>query len=54
MNLETEGVSITDMSVMKEALGDQFPEDILTTVEELRTKIINKEIDVEHEEGFTV
>ncbi|GHU61075.1 BMP family ABC transporter substrate-binding protein [Clostridia bacterium] len=54
MNLENGGMGTTDMSVMKAALGDKFPEEIITTLADLRTKIMNKEIVVDHEEGFTV
>lgn len=46
------GVSLTDFSVIKEALGDQFPEDILTQIEEIEEKIISGEIVVENYEGF--
>lgn len=46
------GVSLTDFSVIKEALGDQFPEDILTQIEEIEAKIISGEIVVENYEGF--
>lgn len=46
------GVSLTDFSVMKEALGDKFPEEIVTKVKELEQKIISGEIVVENYEGF--
>ena len=46
------GVSLTDMSVMKEHLGDKFPEDILTDITALQEKIIAGEIVVENYEGF--
>lgn len=53
MNVANGGVGLTDMSVMKEALGDKFPEDILTTVQELTEKIKSGEIVVESYEGFS-
>lgn len=46
------GVSLTDMSVVKEALGDLFPEDILTRVQELEAKVTSGEIVVVNYEGF--
>lgn len=53
MNVSNGGVGLTDMSVMKEALGDKFPEDILTTVQDLTEKIKSGEIEVESYEGFS-
>ena len=52
LDLSLGGVSLTDFSVMKEALGDQFPQDIMDKVEELSQKIIDGEIVVENYEGF--
>ena len=52
LDVACEGVSLTDFSVIKEALGDQFPEEILTQIEELEAKIISGEIVVENYEGF--
>lgn len=52
LDLSQGGVSLTDFSVMKEALGDQFPQDIMDKVEELSQQIINGEIVVENYEGF--
>ncbi|MDR1801504.1 MAG: BMP family ABC transporter substrate-binding protein [Lachnospiraceae bacterium] len=46
------GVSLTDFSVIKEALGDKFPQDIVDTVTELEQKIVSGEIKVENYEGF--
>jgi basic membrane protein A len=37
---------------MKEALGDQFPDEILTKIQELQDKIVSGEIVVENYEGF--
>ncbi len=52
LSLTEGGVSLTDFSVMKEALGDQFPQDIVDTCEELAEKIKSGEIVVENYEGF--
>lgn len=52
LDLAAEGVSLTDFSVIKEHLGDQFPEDILTKLEEIQEKIVSGEIVVENYEGF--
>lgn len=46
------GVSLTDMSVIKESLGDLFPEEILTQIQDLEEKIKSGEIVVENYEGF--
>ena len=51
-NLANEGVDVTDFAVIKEALGDQFPQDIVDKVEELREQIINGEIVVDYYEGY--
>lgn len=52
LDLSLGGVSLTDFSVMKEALGDQFPQDIMDKVDELSQQIIDGEIVVENYEGF--
>ncbi len=52
LSLTEGGVSLTDFSVMKEALGDQFPQDIVDTCNDLAAKIISGEIVVENYEGF--
>ena len=52
LDLAVEGVSLTDFAVIKEALGDKFPEDILTQLEEIEAKIVSGEIVVENYEGF--
>ena len=52
LDVAAEGVSLTDFAVIKEALGDAFPEDILTQLEEIEAKIISGEIVVENYEGF--
>lgn len=52
LSLTEGGVSLTDFSVMKEALGDKFPEDIVEKVDELAEKIASGEIVVENYEGF--
>lgn len=46
------GVSLTDFAVIKEALGDKFPQDIVDEVSEIEKKIISGEIKVENYEGF--
>ena len=50
--LKDGGVSLTDFAVMKEALGDQFPQDIVDKTNELAEKIASGEIVVENYEGF--
>ena len=52
LDLAKGGVSLTDMSVIKEALGDQFPAEIPEKIAELNDKIISGEIVVENYEGF--
>jgi len=52
MNLSNGGVSLTDFSVMKQALGDRFPADLQQTVEEYTAKVRNGEIVVQGMEGF--
>ena len=52
LDVAVEGVSLTDFAVIKEALGDAFPEDILTQLEEIEAKIVSGEIVVENYPGF--
>lgn len=52
LTLKEGGVSLTDFAVMKEALGDKFPQDIVDKCAELEKKIISGEIVVENYEGF--
>ena len=52
LSLAEGGVSLTDFSVMREALAEQFPEDIVTECEIIAEKIISGEIIVENYEGF--
>ncbi|MBS6396865.1 MAG: BMP family ABC transporter substrate-binding protein [Clostridiales bacterium] len=52
MDLAHDGVGLTDFSVMKESLGDQFPQEIVDKVEELKEKIASGEIVVEHADGY--
>lgn len=52
LTLADGGVSLTDFSVMREALGDKFPEDIVEQCDELAEKIISGEIVVDNYEGF--
>ena len=52
LSLKDGGVSLTDFSVMKEHLGELFPQDIVDKTNELAEKIANGEIVVENYEGF--
>lgn len=52
LSLKEGGVSLTDFTVMKEALGEKFPEDIVEKCNELSEKIVSGEIVVENYEGF--
>ena len=46
------GVSLTDMSVIKEALGDKFPQDIQDAIADLEAKVVSGEIVVDNYQGF--
>lgn len=52
LSLAENGVSLTDFTVMKEHLGDKFPQEIVDKVDELAKKIIDGEIKVENYKGF--
>lgn len=52
LSLAENGVSLTDFSVMKEHLGDKFPQEIVGRVDELAKKIIDGEIKVDNYKGF--
>ena len=52
ISLKDGGVSLTDFSVIKESLGDKFPQDIVDKCDELAEKIKSGEIVVENYEGF--
>lgn len=52
LSLAENGVSLTDFSVMKEHLGDKFPQEIVDKVDELAKKIIDGEIKVDNYKGF--
>ena len=52
LDISLGGVSLTDFSVMKEALGDKFPSDIPEKIAELEEKVKSGEIVVEAYEGF--
>lgn len=54
MNISNGGVSLTDMSVMQEALGDDFPVEIFEEIEALTEKVKSGEIKVESYPGFSV
>jgi basic membrane protein A len=52
MDVANGGIGLTDMAVMKQALGEKFPEDILTKMTELTEKIKSGEIKVDSYPGF--
>lgn len=52
LSLKEGGVSLTDFSVIKESLGDKFPQDIVDKCSELAEKIKSGEIVVNNYEGF--
>lgn len=51
-DLARDGVGLTDFSVIKEYLGDKFPQDIVDMTDELKEKIISGEIVVDSYEGY--
>jgi basic membrane protein A len=46
------GMGVTDMSVMREALGDKFPEDIPEKIKDLTRDIIDGKLVINHAVGF--
>lgn len=52
LGLENGGVGLTDFSVIKEHLGDDFPEHILDSVKEASEKISSGEVTVDNAPGF--
>lgn len=52
LDISNGGVGLTDMSVMKQALGDKFPQDILDKIAELEAKVKSGEIKVNSFAGF--
>ncbi len=52
LDINNGGVSLTDFSVMKEALGDKFPADLPEQIAELEAKVRSGEIVVDAYEGF--
>ncbi len=52
MDIANGGVSLTDMSAMRERFGDDFPVEILETVQDLTEKVRNGEIVVDNYEEF--
>lgn len=52
LDINNGGVGLTDMSVMKEALGDKFPQDILEEIQKLEEQVRAGEITVNAYEGF--
>jgi basic membrane protein A len=53
-NIQNGGVGLTDMSVMKKALGDKFPQDILDKITQLTNDIKSGKIKVDTYPGFKV
>lgn len=52
LGLENGGVSLTDFAVIKEHLGDAFPQEVIDATLEAAEKIISGEIKVENAPGF--
>jgi basic membrane protein A len=52
LNVANGGMGVTDMSVMRKALGDKFPEDIPEKIKELTRDIIDGKLVVNHAPGF--
>ena len=52
MGIASGGVGLTDMSVMKKALGAKFPEDILKRIQQLTEDVKSGKIKVEAYKGF--
>lgn len=52
LTVANDGVGLTDFSVMRNAMGDKFPEDIVEKTKELAEKIKTGEIVVENYDGF--
>ena len=52
MTIANGGVGLTDMSTMKKALGDKFPQDILENIEKLTEEVKGGKIKVDSYEGF--
>lgn len=52
LTLADDGVSLTDMSVMKNSLGKDFPDDIVKKIDEIKQKIVSGEIVVKNYDGF--
>ena len=52
MGIASGGVSLTDMAVMKEALGDKFPQELLERIQELTEQVRSGAIKVDAYEGF--
>lgn len=54
LDVAVDGVSLSDFSVIREHLGEQFPEHIVEQVAELAEKIASGEIEVDNADGFGV
>ncbi len=53
LNIKNGGVGCSDMSVMKEKLGDKFPEEIPEKLAQITADMKSGKIVVKHAEGFT-
>lgn len=52
LNIDNGGIGLTDMTVIRESLGDKFPLYIIDKVKELEEKVRSGEIVVNYYEGF--
>lgn len=52
LDIKNGGVGLTDMSVMKQKLGDKFPEDILAKIVELTEEVKSGKIKVDEHPGL--
>lgn len=52
LNIDNGGIGLTDMSVIRETLGNKFPMFIIDKVKELEEKVKNGDIVVNYYEGF--
>lgn len=54
LDINNDGVDCSDMSVVKQSLGDKFPSDIPTKLDEIKKDIKSGKIKVDHAVGFSV
>lgn len=52
MDISNGGVGLTDMSVIKQALGADFPDELLTEIQGLTDQVVNGQIVVDSYPGF--